>query len=207
MDKPTVLIFDIDQERTSMQDLTRLLRDTCAQRATVWQAASSKAAITMIDSYPDARAIILLDSGIKHRAPYLHKRLRQYAEVGGVVVHSGLFSSFIAVDEMNRYWDQVWDLPWIAGSYFSHELYLNRLVPGLGTPGLKASYSQKALHLRRVEKSSAVYIPDPTSEEADHRQIASVFHPYGNGFVGYTGDVNNEEGTTMLVLAMCGLSG
>ena len=59
-------------------------------------------------------------------------------------------------------------------------------------------YSQKATKLKYVEAGDALY-------SADAKQTAVAFAKYGKGWVGYVGDVNGEEGSDKVILAMCGL--
>jgi hypothetical protein len=83
------------------------------------------------------------------------------------------------------------------------------------TSGLAASYSQKTLHTKNVQRSDAVYLPSSESriESAvfaplavgDRTQSPAAFARVGAGKVGYVGDVNNEGDTATAVLRMCGL--
>ncbi|KAI0704396.1 hypothetical protein C8T65DRAFT_653864, partial [Cerioporus squamosus] len=55
------------------------------------------------------------------------------------------------------------------------------------------------LHLKNVSPECAVYY---AREEPD---VDSDFAPVGAGFLGYIGDVNGEQGSTRLILDMCGV--
>jgi hypothetical protein len=78
---------------------------------------------------------------------------------------------------------------------------------------LLQSYSQKAVHLKNVDPAMAVYLPgnDSMSESlvfepihADREQTPVAFGKFGQGSIGYVGDVNTEEGSDQVILAMCG---
>lgn len=77
-----------------------------------------------------------------------------------------------------------------------------------------AAYSAKAVFLQHVAPENAWYVPPPgsTSESRVFRprpvsaETAVAFRKVGEGWLGYTGDVNIEEETTMAVLAMMGLN-
>ncbi|KAJ7155565.1 hypothetical protein C8R43DRAFT_949788 [Mycena crocata] len=79
--------------------------------------------------------------------------------------------------------------------------------------GLPASYSIKSMSLIRVPAHQAVYNPLSTSLieshvfEADEfpvdpAETPCAYAPVGQGYFGYVGDVNNEEGSTKTILAM-----
>ena len=79
---------------------------------------------------------------------------------------------------------------------------------------MPTSCSMKATRLKFVEPASKIYYPyDPQEEEpyekrglgeATHAGIA--FTRIGDGWLGYIGDVNNEEGTWNVILAMIGMA-
>ncbi|KAL2009314.1 hypothetical protein VTN00DRAFT_7508 [Thermoascus crustaceus] len=79
---------------------------------------------------------------------------------------------------------------------------------------LHGAYSQKAVHLKNVEPTAALYLPlrDSTTEShvfprcaGDREQTPVAFTAFDQGWVGYVGDVNTEEGSDEVILAMCGL--
>lgn len=81
-------------------------------------------------------------------------------------------------------------------------------------PAIHFSYSLKAVFLKSVEPSAAVYLPTDESrteshvfppERVDTKQTPVAFTRYGEGWLGYVGDVNTEEGSDEVILAMCGL--
>lgn len=61
-------------------------------------------------------------------------------------------------------------------------------------------YSQKAL-CAQVKDLDHVWYRHPEIRD----QAAVAMAPLGEGKIGYVGDVNNEEETRTVILAMCGL--
>jgi hypothetical protein len=109
-----------------------------------------------------------------------------------------------------------WDIPWEAGSYYRTTIFLNRAVVNRPTSGLLSSYSHKAVFLKHVDPNMAWYVatdrsvieslvplPGPGIELLE---TSTAFARLGNGWIGYVGDVNGEEGTTAVVLEMLGLT-
>lgn len=81
-----------------------------------------------------------------------------------------------------------------------------------GQAPLLPSYSQKAVFLKNVNATDSIYAPSSESrtqshvfqaETVDQDQAPVAFTKIGSGWLGYIGDVNNEEGSQNVVLAMC----
>lgn len=67
--------------------------------------------------------------------------------------------------------------------------------------------------MKNVDNANAVYLPGSDSVietflwqpgELDMEQTPVVFRNFGQGSIGYVGDVNREEGSEEVILAMCG---
>jgi hypothetical protein len=169
------------------------------------------------------RGVFVTDSGLtlaKHDA--LAQKVVDYARGGGRVVMGGLFSSYASPTDISNYFAQRWNLPWRSGSYQRTTVTLNPAAGGrpstTSSPGgdrLPASFSQKAVFLKNVDKSAAWYLPTPDSVTESHvfkpspvqktSETPVAFVRVGNGWLGYVGDVNAEEGTDAVVLGMLGL--
>ncbi|KAI1427750.1 hypothetical protein F5Y12DRAFT_736770 [Xylaria sp. FL1777] len=107
-------------------------------------------------------------------------------------------------------------MSWNVGQYQRTTVLLQDSHVGLGATArarLATSYSSKALFLKNVSSSdslcaspegarseSVVFGPAPIKAET-----AIAFGRCGQGWLGYTGDANNEEGTADALLAMMGL--
>lgn len=194
--------------------------DDLLEHADLKRARTAKGALTYLDkntaSPPDG--ILVTDTGVAQpAAKELLGRVVAYARAGGTVVMSYCFSSNMRMDEMTEFWKQAWDLPWEPASYHRTDLTLNEsasTLQGQQVAALQKVYSQKALCLKNVQREHCWYLPAEDSriqsavfppDRVDQNETAVVFAPVGQGRVGYTGDVNMENGTHMVVKRMFGL--
>ena len=138
-----------------------------------------------------------------------------YMRQGGTAVAMGSFSSFVKLDDTKPFFSQA-GLDWDRGDYHRTTLALNRdaVTFAVGST-LLPEYSQKALFVKNVQHHDMWYQSTEDSvteshvfaEEAEHKsdQTAVAFAKVGDGRFGYIGDVNSEEGSDAVVLAMCNL--
>ncbi|MCJ1359731.1 MAG: hypothetical protein MMC33_009733 [Icmadophila ericetorum] len=156
----------------------------------------------------------------------LRDTVRQFARTqGGTILFCGIFNSFVRPTDINYFFKPEWNLPWRSGDYCRTSFSLN---PGFrlddnGSPafdpkaaGLDTAYSEKALHIEGMAKSSMLYVTTPDSQleslvfaarpQHNEKESPVVFQTYGKGRVGWIGDVNGEKGSTKVVLGICGLS-
>lgn len=82
-----------------------------------------------------------------------------------------------------------------------------------GYSTLAPTCSLKALHLKNVAPQSRVYAPSKESltqsmvfapSAVDLQQCPAAFSRCGKGFLGYLGDVNNEEESQALLISLLG---
>lgn len=193
--------------------------DDLLNYADLKRARTAKGALNYLDkscsSPPDG--ILVTDPGVaKPDSKQLLDRVVAYARAGGTVVMSYCFSSNMRMDDMADFWKSAWGLPWEPASYHRTHLALNESASTLRgqVAVLKKMYSQKALSLMNVEREHSWYLPMENSvtqsmvfapEPVDQDEAAVAFAPAGQGRVGYTGDVNMELGTRMVVMRMFGL--
>ncbi|OCL03325.1 hypothetical protein AOQ84DRAFT_400730 [Glonium stellatum] len=131
------------------------------------------------------------------------QELKEYVSNGGTVVFGRLFSSFISPADMNAFFRRHFDLPWESGDYHRTTLHL------------KPSYSQKAVFLKNVGQTAALYLPSEQSKTENRvfsaepirgrEQTPVAWKRISEGWIGYIGDVNGEEGNDGVILGMCGL--
>lgn len=221
--KPVILVLSIGEKW--MQDMCddpesfgASLNDLL-NHADLKRARTAKGALSYLDkntlSPPDG--IIVTDPGVAEPGgKELLARVVAYARAGGTVVISYCFSSNIRLDHMTGFWKNAWGLPWETASYHRTNLTLNESASTLRgqVAALKKVYSQKALSLKNVERGHSWYLPTKDSvtqsmvfppKPVDQDETAVAFAPIGQGCVGYTGDVNMEPGTHMVVMRMFGL--
>lgn len=193
--------------------------DDLVKHADLKRARTAKGALNYLDkngaSPPEG--ILVTDPGVAYpENKALLDRVVAYAQAGGTVVMSYCFSSNMRLDEMTSFWKQAWGLPWGPASYHRTNLTLNESASTLRgqVAALRKVYSQKALSMEKVEREHACYLPTEDSRTqsmvffptaVNQNEAAVAFAPFGQGMVGYTGDVNMEVGTQMVVMRMFGL--
>ena len=69
----------------------------------------------------------------------------------------------------------------------------------------------KAVHLKNVPAAAKIYVPTDDSrvqsavfpaDRVDMAQTPAVWQRHGQGYIAYIGDVNNESGSQVLIMAM-----
>ncbi|KAL8742011.1 MAG: hypothetical protein Q9190_005445 [Brigantiaea leucoxantha] len=127
----------------------------------------------------------------------------------------GQLRNFITPPAMNEFWERSWGLDWKFGHYHRTDVYLNRSVPQLPMSSLPNKYSQKAVFLAHVAGDDSVYHPSSDSVTqslvfhsvpSNPDETAVAFTKVGKGWLGYIGDVNNEQGSQAVVHSMLGLA-
>ena len=213
--KGVVLILSMTHG-SLMQDVCADLLDKLRDKADVKIATTPGVAKTLMDRHRDLAGILIADecmaTRLKKNRKEVAQRVVQYARGGGTVVVGGLFSQFVSPSNLNQYFEETWSLPWKYGSYHRTTVHLNESAAARHGPGLPASYSQKAVHIQGVDRGSAWYLPGEGSTVeshvlardpiADRTETPVAFEKVGEGWLGYTGDINSEDGTTKVVLGM-----
>jgi hypothetical protein len=187
-----------------------------AERSDFKRAKSPVEALQLLEEHRTPQAIIVTDQGLLNQPNQtLSRRVVEYVRNGGRVVLGACFSSLVRPKDLDRYFGQVWDLPWRMSSYHRTTVSLNREARQLPGGSIPSSYSQKAVSLKGVEKYAAWYLPTATSTVesmvfspqpiSNLLETPVAFIDVGEGWLGYIGDVNGEEGTDSLLLGMAGL--
>ncbi|KAL0954417.1 hypothetical protein HGRIS_003403 [Hohenbuehelia grisea] len=164
------------------------------------------------------RAVVVTDEGITSRTNKTAlTAVLDYARNGGTVVIGFNFPSFISGPDFDRFFAQDLGLPWKRGDYHRTDFVLNleaSLPAHADRAGLPSTYSMKAVHVKGVSAEDQLYAPAAGAMTqshvfapmlADQRQAAAAATKMGEGILVYIGDVNGEEETEQLVLALCGL--
>ncbi|KAL6830307.1 hypothetical protein V8C40DRAFT_183049 [Trichoderma camerunense] len=213
--KPLIFVLTLgdDQTQLTFQESHASFLNELFERATIWHARTTEKAFTLFTQCSEPHAIFVADGGIAQaRCEVISQRLVQYAASGGIVIFGGLFAAS-SLESLKKIMRQTWDLPWKTGSYQQSTLSLNsQAVSSTLQSRLPASYSQKALSISGMQQCEAWYLSTEHST-AEHRvptpksivgvnESPVVFARYGNGHVGYIGDVKPEDGTILAMLAM-----
>jgi hypothetical protein len=163
----------------------------------------------------DVHAVFVTDAGISEpQNANVLSALVEYAKSGGTVVIGALFSSFIS--NMDNFFRDGWGVSWRKGSYHRTTFSANSSFFQADTfntrQTLPRSYSIKALHLKEIHPEEAVYSPTqesrlqsavfPSRPITELDQSPVVYTRFGKGYLGYNGDVNGEEDSTSIILAM-----
>ncbi|KPM38221.1 hypothetical protein AK830_g8346 [Neonectria ditissima] len=198
---PRILMLCLESEDLFDACSGRLV-SLITSKAKMERARTQEMALDMLnrDSCP---SVILVVDGALTRQSKVWERVIDHLRGGATVILAGCFSSSVTTGQFNRFFAKL-GLPWQRGSYGRETVTLRHNVSyvsyGPLPSQLPAAYSQKAVFANHVEKVDAWYTDGYSSNEA-----AVVFTKVGFGWLGYVGDVNFEEGSDMVVLAMCGL--
>lgn len=145
----------------------------------------------------------------------LNQTLVAYAKSGGVVVFGCQSSNHVTPPNLDWYFENVWSLPWRFGNYARFQFQPNPNASSINGMSVPSDYNAKSVQLNNVDESAVVYWQDgemysltgmlPTPENQGRKSGPVVWQKYGEGWVGWTGDVNNEEETGQITRMMCGI--
>ncbi|GJJ75331.1 hypothetical protein EMPS_07689 [Entomortierella parvispora] len=180
------------------------------------QAENLISAIRLLSQLPEPSAVLITDEALTLReSSAVWDAVLEYVRRGGTAIVMGLFPSFVQPNRVRPFFSRA-GLEWGAGSYHRTTLALNRTaVDVANATKLPQRYSQKALFVKNVAPENMWYQTDdnsvvqsmvfaPTSANTPG-ETAVAMAAVGRGKLGYIGDVNAEDGSNAVVLAMCGL--
>ncbi|KAG8625716.1 hypothetical protein KVT40_006117 [Elsinoe batatas] len=164
---------------------------------------------TALSSYA---AVVITDATIlQSEMEAVRSKVVDYARNGGTLLISFSFSSFATPPLAKRFFKDTLGVDWSFGGYerstFQLNMHPQTTLYRRGSESeataydeLKEEFSMKALHLKDVAENDRVYIAPHGS-----RQTPAAFSKYGEGYLGYIGDVNTEVEVGPLLLRMCGV--
>ncbi|KAG0298949.1 hypothetical protein BGZ98_010404 [Dissophora globulifera] len=185
-------------------------------KAEFQQAENSTSAIQYLSQLPKPSAVLITDEALTVRKnSAVWDAVLEYVRGGGTAIVMGLFSSFVQPDSIKPFFSRA-GLRWEAGSYHRTTLALNRAVVDVANASkLPQSYSQKAVFVNNVVSENMWYKTDdnsvvqslvfPPTSANKSGETAVAMASVGGGKLGYVGDVNAEDGSNAVILAMCGL--
>ncbi|KAG6817046.1 hypothetical protein H0H87_000458 [Tephrocybe sp. NHM501043] len=212
-------IGDVNWEESSITVLLTMLglsKSTTKSSAAPAPATSSTKALRFLSSN-DLGGVFAVDAGISLRKnTQVLTKLVEYAKDGGSVIIGGDFSGTVRPKYMDTFFLKSWGVPWKSGSYHRTTFYANPSHELVKANALLApSYSMKALHVKDISPDvvvyrptgqsrleSLVFAPSPVTNLAESPAVRTRV---GKGHVAYIGDVNWEQDTAKLVLAMLSL--
>lgn len=182
-----------------------------SDRAQVMRARKAPAAIRYLENNQPT-AIFVTDHGLTERKnAAVLKLVKDYVFNGGRLVIGGNFTNYVRPSKMGPFFRDTFNLPWESGTYNREVVSLNTAAAMMMYPSreLPSRYSQKALYARNVDAAAALYLhsydDDGFGAAKPTVEAPAAWAPVGRGRVGFIGDVNAEEETDAVVLAMCGL--
>ncbi len=194
--EPRVLCLCLEYE-SMFNDLYSRLISRITAKARMDRATTQKAALDMLTQNPPPSAIFVTDGGVAKNMK-VWERVIDCVRGGSTVVLAACFSSFVNEGQFNRCFAKI-GLPWKRGGYYRTDVSLRRgVVDERLKEQLLPTYSQKALYVQGVARSDVWFA-------GDQDEVAVAFTKVGNGMLGYVGDVNGEDGSEAVVLAMLGL--
>ncbi|KAK9774581.1 putative MYND-type zinc finger protein samB [Seiridium cardinale] len=197
--RPRILVLCLEDEAMFDVVFPNLI-SSLMSRARLERATTRETAIKILHQEPPPSVIFVADAALTHQMK-IWDRVIDHLRGGATVVVRGCFSGIANRGEFDRFFARL-GLPWERGSYGRTTVKLRTgVTDGHLTKQLPSAYSQEGLFVRNVESSAAWYTTEDYSGQA-----AVVFAKVGNGRLGYIGDVNGEESSHKVVLAMCGLS-
>lgn len=209
--KAFIMLLSLENE-DFFADIHAHLLSALRAKMSVIQALTSRKALKLLAS-PDLAGVFVTDPGVADpKYSQVFSKLVEYAKAGGTVVIGGLFCSFISPPEMDAFFHGL-GTSWKMASYHRTTFSLNQASTlAKCNPSLTASYSMKAVHLKNVPSTDAVYVSTedshleshvfPAHQITDHSDVPVVYSKVGLGHVGYVGDVNAEKSSTTAILAM-----
>ncbi|KAI1097980.1 hypothetical protein F4804DRAFT_325969 [Jackrogersella minutella] len=191
--EPRVLCLCLEYE-SMFNDIYGSLISKITAKAKIDRATTQKAALDMLTQNPPPSVILVTDAGAVHLMK-VWERVIDCLRGGSTVVLAASFSSFVNEGQFNRCFGKI-GLPWKRGGYYRTNVYLRpRAVDDRLKDQLLPTYSQKALYVQGVAESDVWYA-------GGQDEVAVAFTKVGNGMLGYVGDVNGEDGSEAVVLAM-----
>jgi len=232
--KPRILAISLSLS----PDFDRIHKDVLnaiTTQAVLQRAKKPETVIRQLESPLRPDCVIITDGVlVRHHAGIYQAAfdavVRFVREDGGIAICAFDFSNELAMDKVGAFFRKA-GLPWTHGSYHRTTVHLNRdsdfftqqpvNAVNLADP-LPKSYSLKALFLKKVPRSDALYNPnedsvveayaarygtDPFEKVLDLAQTHAALAKLGKGKLGYLSDTNDEPGTGKVLLAMLGLDG
>ncbi len=188
------------------------LLDKLRSKARLQRTEKPQSAIRLLSEQPRLSAAMITDEALANNENNVQvwEAVLQYVREGGTCVIMGQFSSFVKPLLMKPFFAKA-GLWWEAGAYRRVTLMLKQRVVGRDLAmKLPLQYAPKPLSARNVAHADAWYHTDENSVVEDLAldnmgETPVAFAHVGSGWLGYVGDVNAEEDSDDIILAMCGL--
>ncbi|KZL85752.1 triacylglycerol lipase [Colletotrichum incanum] len=211
--KPCIVAISLKYE-SFFDEIYADLLTRLRQKADIQWGKQSSSALSLIQQSPPPTAVLITDAALTEESPRVWDAIIAYVGQGGTAIAMGHFSSFVKPNKIRPFFAKA-GLAWESGDYHRTTVALHAHIAGSAAERLPTQYSQKAQFLKGVHPHAILYGPNessvtesrvfPTEKVTDLTQAAVCFAQVRNGKMGYVGDVNAEEETNDVILAMCGL--
>lgn len=214
-ERPEILLLSF-AHRDSFDDSYASLVNRLHGVANVMHAKTEDAAMQYFEANHKPKAILVTDEGFVVVSKTFAKRIKTYAKKGGWVIFGLHFTFFTHPNLFDHFFGKTLRLPWRAGDYYrtTCEFKLASTLPdGMNWASFPTEYSMMALHVKNAAQHERIFgvVSGATSQSldfstasVDETQAAVVGAKYGEGFVFYAGDVSAEEGSNLVIMALCG---
>eukprot|EP01113_Clastostelium_recurvatum_P001518 TRINITY_DN10619_c0_g1_i1.p1 TRINITY_DN10619_c0_g1~~TRINITY_DN10619_c0_g1_i1.p1 ORF type:complete len:347 (-),score=55.87 TRINITY_DN10619_c0_g1_i1:13-987(-) len=218
--KRVVLMISLLKESFLEESYSVLFR-ALRSKTTFHEATTKAKAIHLLSSL--SPNVVFVTDGAISQHPVVLDALRQFVrDDGGTVIFACHFSGMTRLPDITRVFLTGFNLPWKTGSYqrTTHSLHPT-ILSSASSPStsliktrLASSYSMKAVSLQDVDRNDVVYSPASGARTqsmvfapapVDMSECPVAFASVGAGYVGYLGDVNPEDESDIVMLAMCGI--
>ena len=219
--RPLILLISLNAEvSTGLVGIDQQLCSALDKHAETIQSVTTQATLKHLSANPKPTACLITHPSITEDGKVIGK-LKEYVTNGGrMIVGFSEFLNRLTLPQFAPFFRH-WDLPWEVGAYHRSTFALNPAgIPHpLRPKKLFEAYSMKSTSLKNVQPKDKVYLPVSTSRVEDRsgnlgepltgallNECPAAWTRVGQGYLGYVGDVNDEEESTRLVLEMCGIT-
>ncbi|KAI1810579.1 triacylglycerol lipase [Poronia punctata] len=216
--KPRILLISMNGRKAYINRYYSDLLDQLRAKARLLYAYGANMALARLSAGPPPDAVLITDADVTYpdNADVWEVVLR-YVRRGGTAILTAQFSSLARSRRTKTLFEKA-GLPWeVSGSYYCRMTFqLNPRAAGDEIAArLPHQYCVQGLSLSNVAPEDAWYVADgnsgaraavlgPNSVVVQGDAVVTMAN-IGVGKLGYTGDVNREETTNLVILAMCGL--
>jgi hypothetical protein len=212
--KPRILLISLDHQ-PYFDEMYASLINSLLGKATIQRAKTSGPVMRTLSENPPDAALLTDPALTTRKNSKVWDAVLDYVRNSGTAVCMGNFTSFVKPLAIKPFFQKA-GLSWERGEYHRTTVSLAEdHVPPESLENLPQEYSQKALFLANVDDGATWYRQTENSRiesfgSASERvsnvdEVPVAFAKVGQGRLGYVGDVNGEDGSHAVVLAMCGI--
>ncbi|KAI2856767.1 hypothetical protein CBS76997_11456 [Aspergillus niger] len=215
-ERPRILLLSLAY-RDFLDEVYCTLFSRLSELANIKRAKTANAALQIIGE-TTFKAIIITDEGLAESNQENQEvlvKIKAYVEKGGIAIVGLHFPNFTPMDKFRRFFE-AFGLAWKNGDYHRTTFRLNPSVflpESIEAASLPGPYSMKVLHVKNAKRQEKIFIPIEGAvtqslvfppDYVNQTQAAVAGARLGWGYLIYCGDVNGEDGSNQLILALCG---